>query len=237
MLSLLLHVVLIVLLMFLTSRPMSHPPSLVPRRSVPLAPPRRVLIADQHSGGSNQTSLPARRGTPPPIARRTFIPPVTVRDPRLPMPISVAFEVPAVEISQAQIGDPSGLLATGALGPRGTNGVGNDGCCGGIGESKSGRPGISSGRGHPITSPQLLYKVEPEFSEEARKAKYQGVVVLVIEVDVSGRPRNLRVLHGLGLGLDEKAIDAVARWRFRPAYQDGKPVVSQATVEVTFRLL
>jgi protein TonB len=56
-------------------------------------------------------------------------------------------------------------------------------------------------------------------------------------VDVTGRPRNLRVLHGLGLGLDEKAIDAVARWRFRPAYQDGKPVVSRATVEVTFRLL
>jgi len=219
---------------------MPHPPPLVPHRSVPLAPPRRLLIAksaDQHSGGSNQTSLPARRGPPPAVAHRTFIPPVSLPNPRLPMPISVGFEVPVVEIGQTQIGDPSGLLATGGLGFRGANGIGNDGCCGGIGESKSGTPGISSGRGHPITPPQLLYKVEPEFSEEARKAKYQGVVVLVIEVDLTGRPRNLRVLHGLGLGLDEKAIDAVARWRFRPAYQDGKPVVSAATVEVTFRLL
>src|ERR1700680_2698838 len=237
MLSLLLHVVLIVLLMFLTSRPMPHPPPLVPRRSVPLAPPRRLLIANQHSGGSNQTSLPARLGAPPPVAHRTFIPPATVPDPRLPMPISIGFEVPLVEVGQAQIGDPSGLLVAGGLGSRGANGIGNDGCCGGIGESRSGTPGISSGRGHPITPPQLLYKVEPEFSEEARKAKYQGVVVLVIEVDVTGRPRNLRVLHGLGLGFAEKAMDAVARWRFRPAYRDGKPVLSAATVEVTFRLL
>jgi periplasmic protein TonB len=237
MLSLLLHVVLILLLMFLTSRPMPHPPPLLPHRSVPLAPPRRLLIANQRSGGSNQSSLRARQGAPPPIAHRTFIPPMTVPNPRLPIPISIGFDVPPVEISPTQTGDPSGLLATGGLGPRGANGIGNDGCCGGIGESRSGTPGISSGRGHPITRPQLLYKVEPEFSEEARKAKYQGVVVLVIEVDVTGRPRNLRVLHGLGLGLDEKAIDAVARWRFRPAYQDGKPVVSAATVEVTFRLL
>jgi protein TonB len=235
-LSLLLHVVLIVLLMFLTSRPMAHPP---PRRRIRLSLPRRLLIAkseDRHSGGSNQTPLPARRGAPPPVAHRTFIPPVTVRDPQLPLPILVGFEVPIVETSQAQIGDPPGLLAAGELGSRGVNGIGK-GCCGGIGESRPGTPGISSGRGHPITRPQLLYKVEPEFSEEARKAKYQGLVVLVIDVDITGRPRNIRVLHGLGLGLDEKAIEAVARWRFRPAYQDGKPVVSAATVEVTFRLL
>jgi periplasmic protein TonB len=236
-LSFLLHVVLLVLLIFLTARPLPYPPPATPRRSVPLAPPRRLLIANQRSGGSNQTSLPARRGPPPPVAHRSFIPPATVRDPRLPMPISIAFEVPPVEIGQAQIGDPSGLLATGGLGSRGTNGIGNDGCCDGIGESRFGTPGVGSGSGHPVTPPQLLYKVEPEFSEEARKAKYQGVVVLVIEVDLNGRPRNLRMLHGLGLGLDERAIDAVARWRFRPAYQDGKPVVSAATVEVTFRLL
>jgi len=237
MLSLLLHVALIVLLMFLTSRPTPHPPQ--PRKLV-LALPCRLYVAsraDQHSGGSNQIPLPARRGMPPPIARRTFVPPMTVPDPRLPMRISIGFEVPLVDISQTQIGDPSGLLVTGGLGPHGSNGIGNDGCCGGIGESRSGTPGISAGRGHPITPPQLLYKVEPEFSEEARKAKYQGVVVLVIEVDFSGRPRNLHVLHGLGLGLDEKAMEAVARWRFRPAYQDGRPAVSSATVEVTFRLL
>jgi TonB family protein len=79
--------------------------------------------------------------------------------------------------------------------------------------------------------------VEPEFSEAARKAKYQGVVVLAIEVDASGHPRNLRVLEQLGLGLDEKAIEAVSQWRFRPGYQDGRPVVTSATVQVSFRLM
>jgi TonB family protein len=79
--------------------------------------------------------------------------------------------------------------------------------------------------------------VEPEFSEEARKAKYQGVVVLSIEVDAGGNVRNVRVQRALGLGLDEKAIEAVSRWRFRPGLFDGKPVTTEATVQVTFQLL
>ena len=70
--------------------------------------------------------------------------------------------------------------------------------------------------GGGVSAPALLYKVEPEYSEEARKAKYQGTVVLYVEVDTSGKARNLRVLRSLGLGLDEKAIEAVQKWRFRP---------------------
>ena len=85
--------------------------------------------------------------------------------------------------------------------------------------------------------PELIYKVEPEFSEEARKAKYQGVVVLAIQVDTSGRVRNPRVLQHLGLGLDERAIEAVSQWRFRPGRQDGKAVPTEALVQVTFQLL
>ena len=69
-----------------------------------------------------------------------------------------------------------------------------------------------------MTPPQLVYKVEPEFSEEARKAKHQGMVVLTIEVDPSGNVRNVRVRQSLGLGLDEKAIEAVSHWRFRPGH-------------------
>jgi TonB family protein len=88
-----------------------------------------------------------------------------------------------------------------------------------------------------VSAPSLIYKVEPEYSEEARKAKYQGVVVLYVEVDPGGRAGNLRVLNSLGLGLDEKAIDAVRKWRFRPGYKDGKPVTVVAIVEVNFRLL
>jgi TonB family protein len=89
----------------------------------------------------------------------------------------------------------------------------------------------------PITPPRLIYKVEPEFSEEARKAKFQGTVVLSIEVDQSGHTRTLQVLSSPGLGLDLKAIEAVLKWRFRPALRDGKPVVTSARVELNFRLL
>lgn len=88
-----------------------------------------------------------------------------------------------------------------------------------------------------MSAPVLLYKVEPEYSEEVRKAKYQGTVVVYVEVDPSGRAVNPRIVRMLGLGLDEKAIEAIKRWRFRPGYKDGKPVTVAATIEVNFRLL
>jgi TonB family protein len=83
----------------------------------------------------------------------------------------------------------------------------------------------------------LVYKVEPEYSEEARKAKYQGTVLLYVEVDPSGRATNIRVARSLGLGLDEKAIEAVKKWKFAPGKKDGRPVTVAATIEVNFRLL
>ena len=152
------------------------------------------------------------------------------------MPITISFDIPTVN-TKGDIGDPFSHFAVGALGGRGGNGIGN-GCCGGIGDSSSGAPGIATiHRGRGVTPPQLLYKVEPEFSEDARKAKHQGVVVLSIEVDANGNVRNIRVQQGLGLGLDEKAMEAVSRWRFRPGLFDGKPVATEATVQVNFQLL
>ena len=240
-LSLGLHAVSAGLILLLTSRAVRSP---APTRLGPITPlvaPHRIFVkrTEQRAGGSNQTLLPAKHGQPPPTAHRTFIPPVSSPDPKLPMPVTVAFESPTIEISVPQIGDPSSLLANGGLGVHGSNGIGNHGCCGGIGDQTSGKPGISATArtGHKITPPQLIFKVEPEFSEAARKAKYQGVVVLAIEVGADGRPQNLRVLEMLGLGLDEKAIEAVSQWRFRPGYQDGRPVVTTATVEVAFRLM
>jgi TonB family protein len=85
--------------------------------------------------------------------------------------------------------------------------------------------------------PALLYKVEPDYSDEGRKARCQGTIILAGDVDVSGRLCNIRIVRGLGLGLDEKAVEAVLRWKFRPGYRDGKPVVAPAWIEVTFRLL
>jgi TonB family protein len=83
----------------------------------------------------------------------------------------------------------------------------------------------------------LISKFEPEYSEPARKARLQGYVRLKIDVGLDGRPINIQVIQGIGLGLDEAAIDAVKRWRFHPAMAGDKPVVAPATIEVGFHLI
>jgi TonB family protein len=116
-------------------------------------------------------------------------------------------------------------------------GVGN-GNGNGYGDGSGGGMGGGVFRiGGGVSAPMVLSKTEPEYSEEARKAKYQGTVVLMIIVDEKGMPQNIRVVRPLGLGLDEKAIEAVQKWRFRPAMKDGHAVKVEATVEVNFRLL
>jgi TonB family protein len=88
------------------------------------------------------------------------------------------------------------------------------------------------------TPPKVLHKTDPEYSEEARVAKFQGTVVLAVEIAPSGSAENIRVMKGLGLGLDENAVAAVQQWRFQPATtKDGAVVTVQATIEVNFRLL
>src|SRR3984885_4563394 len=88
-----------------------------------------------------------------------------------------------------------------------------------------------------VRPPAILSKVEPQYSEEARKAGLQGTVLLKIIVDPAGKPMDPRVLRGLGLGLDEKAIEAVSNWQFQPGAKDGQAVPAQARIEVNFRLL
>jgi TonB family protein len=88
-----------------------------------------------------------------------------------------------------------------------------------------------------VTAPSVIFKVEPKYSKEALKAKLEGTVVLYVEVTPDGLPSNVGVVRSLGMGLDEKAIEAVEQWKFRPGYRAGKPVTVAATIEVNFRLL
>jgi TonB family protein len=91
--------------------------------------------------------------------------------------------------------------------------------------------------GGGVSAPSLVSKVEPQYSEEARNVRYQGTVRLYVEVNPDGEATNIKVERSLGLGLDEKAIEAVRKWRFKPGMKDGKPVTVMATIEVNFRLL
>jgi TonB family protein len=90
--------------------------------------------------------------------------------------------------------------------------------------------------GGGVSAPMVIYKKDPDYSEEARKAKFQGTVLLSAEIDPTGTATNIKVVRSLGLGLDEKAIQAVQQWKFKPGMKDGEPVTVAATIEVNFRL-
>jgi len=90
--------------------------------------------------------------------------------------------------------------------------------------------------GGGVTPPRTVYAPEPIYSEKARKAKYEGICTLGLIVEKDGHPSHIRVLKGLGMGLDENAIEAVKSWKFEPAMKDGQPVRVEIAVEVNFHL-
>jgi protein TonB len=220
----------------------------------PIAMPEELPPAKQAmsggGGGGDRSPIPASKGRLPKAALKQFTPPVAVLnnpDARLTMePTMVAPpDIALPQVNLAQYGDPLAKLGPPSNGPGRGGGIGTGGG-GGVGAGLG--PGVGDGLGGGIgggvfrvgggvSAPALIYKVEPEYSEEARKAKYQGTVLLYIEVDYAGRAQNIRVARSMGLGLDEKAIEAVKKWKFRPGMKDGKPVIVAATIEVNFRLL
>jgi periplasmic protein TonB len=200
-------------------------------------------------GGGDRLPTPVSRGNLPKLANRQFVPPMIshvenpklVMDPTLIMPPDA--DIPKVNIDQ--LGDPlakSGLASNG-FGSGGGMGSGRGGGIGpgsgaGFGPGSGGGMGGGAYRiGGGVSAPSILFKLEPEYSEEARKAKFQGTVLLSVVVDEKGNPRDIKVLRPLGLGLDQKAVEAVEKWKFSPGKKDGKPVPVQAQIEVNFRLL
>ncbi len=90
--------------------------------------------------------------------------------------------------------------------------------------------------GGGVTAPKVIQTSEPEYSKEAKKAKFKGIVLVNLIVDANGLPQNVHVVRGVGMGLDQKAIDAVKQYKFKPAMQDGKPVPVELNVEVNFQI-
>jgi protein TonB len=147
-------------------------------------------------------------------------------------------------IELLKIGDPNGIVGPPSSGFGRDGGIGNgDGSGDGDGEG----PGAIHGKGggccdgiHSaaggVTAPVVIYSVDPEYSEEARKARYQGVVVLQAVVRKDGRVDVLQLVRSLGFGLDQNAIEALKQWRFRPAMKDGRPIDFALNVEVRFNI-
>jgi protein TonB len=216
---------------------------------MPKAAPKKQTMGGG-GGGGDRSPLPASKGRLPKVSLRQFTPPMAVvnnPNPKLTMDPSIIAppDVNLPQVNMSQYGDPLAKIGPPSNGPGSGGGIGS-GSGGGVGSGKGGGFGPGEGGGvgggvfrvgGGVTAPALLFKKEPEYSEEARKAKYQGTVLLYIEVDPSGRATNIKVQRSLGLGLDEKAIEAVKQWKFKPGYKDGKPVTVAATIEVNFRLL
>lgn len=201
-------------------------------------------------GGGDRSPLPAAKGQLPKPAPKQFVPPAQVinnPDPKLAMTPTIEIQ-PDAQVPQTNLpqwGDPLAKIGPPSNGPGSGGGIGS-GSGGGIGSGRGAGvgPGTGGGMGGGayrigggVSAPALLTKIDPDYSEEARKAKFQGVVVLQIVVDETGKARDIKVIRPLGLGLDEKAIEAVQKWRFRPGMLNGKPVPVHATIEVNFRLL
>ncbi|MGH6628899.1 MAG: energy transducer TonB [Burkholderiales bacterium] len=201
-------------------------------------------------GGGDRSPTPASKGAVPKFSKTQFAPPVAVLpkiDPQLPVQPTL-LGPPELKLPQmamnAQWGDPQGVLGPASNGPGFGGGIGS-GSGGGIGSGHGAGLGPGEGGGFGggaysvggnVTAPIPIYKPEPPYSEEARKAKYQGTVVLYIIVDVQGNVTDARVVKPLGLGLDEKALDTVRTWKFKPGMRNGVPVAVRVMVEVSFRL-
>lgn len=202
-------------------------------------------------GGGDRDKIEAPQGKLPKLAMEQITPPAMVvrnDNPKLAVEPTVVVP-PKVNLANnnlPNLGDPKAAIPAGPP----SNGTGSgagigSGSGGGIGQGTG--PGVGEGRGGGVgggvfrvgggvSAPRALDTPDPEYSEEARKAKYQGVVVLWLIVDQSGKPRDIKVSRSLGMGLDQKAVEAVRNWKFEPAMKDGRPVAVQINVEVNFRL-
>lgn len=246
-LSMLVHALAIMLILMLAASKHSMLTQLLPVRETPVYLPAPVRSHGLSGGGGQRSPLPPTKGQPPKTAPRVFVPPIfRVQETRavieLPPAVlsSVDTQIPALNLQLGALNGANGPQPGGPGGPSGIgSGKGNnlgDNAGPGSGDGPDGG-GVYSLRGKNVIPPVLLSHKEPDYSEEARKAKLQGVVELSVVVGATGQVTDVRVLRSLGLGLDERAMDAVRQWRFRAGTVDGKPVATRATVEVNFRLL
>jgi len=207
-------------------------------------------------GGGKREPTPASLGRLPRAADRQFVSP-SPEPPKNPDPkLIVEPTVVAPQLAQLpqinllNIGDPFGVAGPPSSGPGTGGGIGS-GQGRGFGEGRG--PGVGPGEGggvgggkfsdgvfrlggSGVIAPIIIYRVEPKYSEEARKARYQGTVVLQAIVRRDGTIDILRVVRSLGFGLDESAMDALKQWRFRPGTKNGEAVDVSLNVEVNFNL-
>jgi periplasmic protein TonB len=222
--------------------------TLVDPSDIPALKPSKTQVGGG-GGGGDRDVLAASKGKLPKLSMQQITPPVVVirnEHPKLAVEptIVVPPQVVLASNNMPNLGDPMAhaVLPSNGTGAGGGIGTGEGG---GVGSGKG--PGFGPGEGGGtggglyhvgggVSAPRPIFSPEPEFSDEARKAKYQGTVVLRVIVGADGLPKDIQVRSSLGMGLDEKAIAAVKTWRFEPAKKDGHPVPVPIDLEVDFHL-
>ena len=215
---------------------------------IPVTPKSQEAMGGGGGGGTHNP-VEASKGHLPEISKQQITPPqiLKIDHPKLPVPESIVMpqQIKLPDANMPNVGMPnSQQVALASQGGGSGSGFGS-GNGGGIGSGSGGGVGPGEGGGygggvmHPgggVSAPQLIYSVDPEFSDEARRAKYQGICVVSLIVDAQGNPQNIRIARALGMGLDEKAMEAVKEYKFKPAYYKGRPVPVTIDVEVNFRI-
>jgi TonB family protein len=227
---------------------LEHVTLIAPAKDVYMLPPAKQE-AGGGGGGGERAKIEAPQGRLPKVSMEQQIVPPTIvvrnEHPKLTAePTVVAPPTVQLASKMPNLGDPAApALPTAAF----TNGTGSGGGIGsgaGGGVGKGAGPGVGEGHGGGIgggvfrvgggvLAPRPLSTPDPQYTDQARKAKVEGTCVLV---GPDGKPRDIRVQRGIGMGLDQKAIEAVQQWRFDPATKDGRPVAVQISVEVSFKL-
>jgi periplasmic protein TonB len=222
--------------------------ALVDPGDIPALKPSKTQVGGG-GGGGDRDVLQASKGRLPKFSMQQITPPaavIRVQNPKLAVEPTIVIppQVQLASNNMPNLGDPMSHAMLPSNGTGSGSGIGS-GSGGGVGSGTG--PGFGPGEGGGVgggvfrvgggvSPPRPIYKPDPEFSEEARKAKYQGVCTLGMVVGVDGRPTNIHVLGSLGMGLDEKAIEAVKNWKFEPGMKDGHPVATMIAVEVDFHL-
>lgn len=256
-LSLLTHLLVVAAVLWLPSwvsnskTPAAKPERLAQLTTGPLflSLPPKAEKSGGGGGGGRREKTPASLGKLPRLSNRQLTPPtpkIVNPDPVLSVEPTVVVpqlaRLPAVNV--LNLGDPLGIPGPPSSGPGTGGGIGDgEGTGVGLGRGPGVGPGAGSGYGGGplrvgggVSAPAVVYRVEPEYSEEARRARYQGSVVLSAIVRKDGTIEILKVIRGLGLGLDESAIAALRQWKFRPGTKAGVPVDVALNVEINFAL-
>ena len=202
----------------------------------PLAPPKAQAMG---GGGGQRGPTPVTKGTPPKFADQQIVPPKAppMVDPKIKIEPTIEVQKDVKMASSIpQIGVANSPIIGMSMGNGSGTGLGS-GNGSGLGPGSGGNTGGGPRRiGGGVSAPILIKQVDADFSEEARKAKFSGNVVVNLWVGPDGVPSHVHVIRAVGMGLDQKAVEAVQQYRFKPAMENGKPVTVEMNVEVNFQI-